>query len=122
MPEQAFSGDYLYFLLLPFTIAEQQKELGRKTKINKLDMVSQGEEKLSPALVAAFFLVWEAPRASPGGLVWYLQLKQGLCCPCSLEGNKHPTAPVLHQLKLSGSCFQSSPRSPLSSNPQKGLQ
>lgn len=122
MSEQAFREDYLYFLLLPFTTVEQQKELGRKTKINKLDMASQGEKKLCSALVTAFFLVWEAPRASPGGLVWYLQLKQGLCCPRSLEGNKHPTAPVLHQLKLSESCFQSSPRPPLSSNPQRALQ
>lgn len=54
-PEQTCTGDYLYFLLLPFIIAEQQKELGRKTKNNKLDMASQDEG------MAAFFLPWEAP-------------------------------------------------------------
>lgn len=87
MPEQACRRDYICFLLLPFIIAEQQKELGRKTKNNKLDMATQGDGKVSsPALDGSIFPGLGSPMSLPRWFGLVLATKAGLVLPTQPGG------------------------------------
>lgn len=87
MPERPCRGHYLYFLLLPFVITEQQKEPGGKTKINKLDMAGQGEGKVSsPALDGSIFPDLGSPTSLPRWFGLILATKAGLVLPTQLGG------------------------------------
>lgn len=90
MPEQhlqACREDYLYFFLLPFIMAGRQKEPVRKTKMNKLDMASQGEGKVSsPALDGSIFPGSGSPTSLPSWFGLVLATKAGLVLPTQPGG------------------------------------